>query len=102
MARVAAARGARIESADRQAHFTMSIDKPEFAILGAGALGSILGGHLARAGTLDMASLKRAALAGTVMASFAVEAFGTERLQGLGDAELRGRMDAFAEMLRVG
>jgi len=59
-------------------------------------------GYLARAGTLDMASLKRAALAGTVMASFAVEAFGTERLQGLGDAELRGRMDAFAEMLRVG
>ena len=28
----------------------MSIDKPDFAILGAGALGSILGGHLARAG----------------------------------------------------
>jgi sugar/nucleoside kinase (ribokinase family) len=58
-------------------------------------------GYLAAAGTLDMPTLKRAAVAGTVMASFAVQAFGTERLQILGTPEYQLRTKAFEDMIRL-
>lgn len=59
-------------------------------------------GHLAAAGTLDLASMKHAALAGTVMASFAVQDFGTERVQALKDGEYASRVEAFRTMIHVG
>lgn len=58
-------------------------------------------GYLAKAGSLDVPVLKRAALAGTVMASFAVQAFGTERLQALQDSEYENRIDAFTRMIAL-
>jgi len=58
-------------------------------------------GYLAAAGNLEMATLKRAALAGTVMASFAVQAFGTERLSSLGQDEYASRLDAFVSMITL-
>jgi sugar/nucleoside kinase (ribokinase family) len=59
-------------------------------------------GYLAAADAMDMPTLKRAALAGTVMASFAVQAFGTERLQDLTDVEYQERGKAFQEMIQIG
>ncbi|BDU71091.1 PfkB family carbohydrate kinase [Mesoterricola silvestris] len=59
-------------------------------------------GYLAAAGTLDLATMKRAALAGTVMASFAVQDFGTERVQALQDGDYANRVEAFKEMIRIG
>lgn len=59
-------------------------------------------GYLAAAGTLDLATMKRAALAGTVMASFAVQDFGTERVQVLGTEEYESRIGAFKEMIHIG
>ncbi|HEX9009250.1 MAG TPA: PfkB family carbohydrate kinase [Holophagaceae bacterium] len=58
-------------------------------------------GHLASAQTFDLQSLKRAALAGTVMASFTVEAFGTARLQALTAEDIRERMRLFSDMIHV-
>ena len=59
-------------------------------------------GYLASAGNLDRTTLKRAARAGTIMASFSVEAFGTERTQSLTDEEYQARSLAFEEMLHLG
>jgi sugar/nucleoside kinase (ribokinase family) len=58
-------------------------------------------GCLAATGRIDMASLKKATLAGAVMASFTCERFGTEALQALGESEMQARMDAFSDMVRV-
>jgi sugar/nucleoside kinase (ribokinase family) len=58
-------------------------------------------GYLAASGTLDMPTLKRAAIAGTVMASFAVQAFGTERHQTLTTAEYQARAQAFEDMIQL-
>ena len=58
-------------------------------------------GFLATVGGLDLQSLKRAALAGTVMASFTVEAFGTARLQELTSESIQERMRLFSDMIHV-
>ena len=58
-------------------------------------------GYLAAAENMDMVTLKRAAVAGTVMASFAVQSFGTERLQGLSEAEYEARANQFASMIQI-
>lgn len=58
-------------------------------------------GWLAAADTLDLATLKQACLAGTVMASFTVEDFGTTRLQTLTLDTIRQRLDHFTDMIRV-
>jgi len=59
-------------------------------------------GYLAAAGQLDLPTLKRAVLTGTIMASFTVEKFGTYGLETLLDAALQGRLDAFSEMITLG
>jgi len=59
-------------------------------------------GYLAAAGNLDNVTLKRAALYGTVMASFTVQAFGTERLQALTEGEYLSRAEAFEKMIHIG
>ncbi len=58
-------------------------------------------GQLARRGVLTSAALKRAMLYGTVTASFAVEAFGLDRLAGLRSPELEERVRRFVRMIRV-
>lgn len=58
-------------------------------------------GSLAAAGNLDMATLKRAVVTGTVMASFTVEAFGTERLQTLTFEQIQARIEIFSNMIRL-
>ena len=69
---------------------------------GASFAGGFLG-YLASVGggIQDTAALRRAALVGSVMASFTVEAFGSRRLEGLVLAEVRERCDAFARLLQV-
>jgi len=58
-------------------------------------------GQLARLRRMDTTALKHATLAGTVMASFTVERFSTERLESLTKEELDARMTSFSDMIRV-
>ncbi|MBI4911607.1 MAG: sugar kinase [Acidobacteria bacterium] len=58
-------------------------------------------GFLASVGRTDIPALKKAALAGSVMASFTVERFGTERLENITEQDLRRRMKGFSDMIRV-
>jgi sugar/nucleoside kinase (ribokinase family) len=52
-------------------------------------------------GELSQAVLRRAMAVGSVMASFNVEGFGTERVQALTDADIRQRFDEFKSMMSV-
>ncbi len=55
-------------------------------------------GYLARAGKVSDQNLRRAAVYGTVMASFAVEAFSVEKLSRLTQRDLAGRLAAFKKI----
>jgi sugar/nucleoside kinase (ribokinase family) len=55
-------------------------------------------GYLASQGQLNREVLKRALFYGGVMGSFAVERFGTERLQSLTRQEIDGRFQVFREL----
>jgi sugar/nucleoside kinase (ribokinase family) len=52
-------------------------------------------------GELSQSLLRRAMAVGSVMASFNVEGFGTERVQALTDADIRHRFDEFKSMMSV-
>jgi hypothetical protein len=58
-------------------------------------------GYLASVKALDLQSLKKAALMGTVMASFTVEAFGTSRLEAITLELIHERMRLFSDMIFV-
>ena len=61
-------------------------------------------GYLASVGsdaTRDDAELRRAMTYGSVMASFNVEDFGTERVAGLDESEIHERYEAFRSMTRL-
>lgn len=58
-------------------------------------------GYLASVETLDLQSLKKATLAGTVMASFTVQAFGTAQLETLTMERIQERMRLFTDMIHV-
>ena len=58
-------------------------------------------GYLASKDSLDLQSLKKAVLAGTVMASFTVEDFGTARLASITIEQIQERMRLFTDMLHV-
>lgn len=58
-------------------------------------------GYLAAQGRTDVPALKKAALAGSVMASFTVERFGTERLETITEQDIRHRLKGFSDMIRV-
>jgi sugar/nucleoside kinase (ribokinase family) len=58
-------------------------------------------GFLASAASQDFNTLKRAALMGTVMASFTVEHFGTAGLEGLSDNALHGRLATMHDLIHV-
>ncbi|RJQ51999.1 MAG: sugar kinase [Actinobacteria bacterium] len=55
-------------------------------------------GHLASTGDFSEANIRRAVIYGSVMASFNVEGFGTERLHTLREAEVARRYDEFKEI----
>ncbi|MBI1939929.1 MAG: sugar kinase [Acidobacteria bacterium] len=55
-------------------------------------------GHLARTGDTSEANLRRAVVYGSVMASFAVEEFGLERLLGLSQEDIGGRFQEFKRL----
>jgi len=52
-------------------------------------------GYLSQSGRCDKQTLRKAVICGTMVASFGVEKFGTERFDGLSSKEIRGRMRAF-------
>ena len=58
-------------------------------------------GSLDRDGTLDEASIRRAAVYGTVMASFTVEDFSLDRLKRLERSEIEGRYEAYLAATRI-
>jgi sugar/nucleoside kinase (ribokinase family) len=58
-------------------------------------------GYLASAGSLSREVLKRALFYGGVMGSFAVERFGTDRLQSLTREEIDGRFQVFRELTHL-
>jgi sugar/nucleoside kinase (ribokinase family) len=58
-------------------------------------------GYLASQGELNREVLKRALFYGGVMGSFAVERFGTERLQGLAREEIDARFQIFRELTHL-
>ena len=55
-------------------------------------------GYLAATGSDDPAAVRRAAIVGSVMASFAVESFGLERLLSLTTADIEERFNAFVDL----
>ena len=55
-------------------------------------------GHLARTDPHNPEELRRAVILGSALASFVVEAFGTERLLDLGTADLERRIASFHEL----
>ena len=59
-------------------------------------------GYIASEGELNREVLKRAMFYGSVMGSFAVERFGTERLQNLTREEIDARFQMFRELTHLG
>jgi sugar/nucleoside kinase (ribokinase family) len=59
-------------------------------------------GYLASQGEVNREVLKRALFYGGVMGSFAVERFGTERLQNLSRNEIDARFQVFRELTHLG
>jgi sugar/nucleoside kinase (ribokinase family) len=58
-------------------------------------------GYLAAAGEMDVETLKGATVTGAVMASFTVEQFGTQNLERVTDHDIKERIKAFSDMIRV-
>ncbi len=58
-------------------------------------------GYLARQGAVDGATLRRAIVHGSVMASFTVEDFSLERLKRLSPPEIASRYAAFHDLVRL-
>ncbi len=59
-------------------------------------------GYLANSGRTDFAAMTRAVVHGSVMASFCVERFGSERLLNLSASEIRSREAQFSALVRMG
>jgi sugar/nucleoside kinase (ribokinase family) len=55
-------------------------------------------GYLAKSGDYSFENMKRAIVYGSCLASFCVEKFGTERMQGLKDKEVRERLQQFKSL----
>ena len=68
-----------------------------------GAGDSFAGGFLGYLSSIDDTgdnAIRRAAVVGSVMASFAVEDYGLERLRSLSASDINARFDAFVELTR--
>lgn len=55
-------------------------------------------GYLAKVGTINFNNMKNALIYGSALASFAVEKFGTERIQELSQNEISARLKAFVNL----
>lgn len=55
-------------------------------------------GYLAKVGTINFNNMKNAIIYGSALASFCVEKFGTERLKGLTDEDVKGRIQQFVSL----
>ncbi|MDX2245315.1 MAG: PfkB family carbohydrate kinase [Bacteroidia bacterium] len=55
-------------------------------------------GYIARTGIVNFQNMKRAIIYGSAMASFCVEKFGPEKLQGLTMAQINGRVNQFVQL----
>lgn len=58
-------------------------------------------GYLAKTDDISFENMKRAIIHGSAMASFCVEKFGTERLQGVDENEVEERLNAFIDLVQV-
>lgn len=56
-------------------------------------------GYLAKSGDISFENMKRAVIAGSAMASFCVEKFGTERLMNLTEDEIQNRVMEFVKLV---
>ncbi len=56
-------------------------------------------GYIARTGDTSFENMKRAVIAGSAMASFCVEKFGTERLMNLSEDEITNRVQKFRSLV---
>ncbi len=57
-------------------------------------------GYLAKTGDISFENMKRAIIFGSAMASFTVEKFGTERLIGLSDTDVKNRVQEFIDLVQ--
>jgi len=57
-------------------------------------------GYLAKTGDISFENMKRAIIFGSAMASFTVEKFGTERLIGLSDDDVKDRVQEFIDLVQ--
>jgi hypothetical protein len=57
-------------------------------------------GEIARSGATDPDTLRRAVIAGSVLASFCCEAFGLDRFRSLEAPEIAARTDDFRSLTR--
>jgi sugar/nucleoside kinase (ribokinase family) len=57
-------------------------------------------GYLAKTGDISFDNMKRAIIFGSAMASFTVEKFGTERLIGLSDTDVKNRVQEFIDLVQ--
>jgi len=57
-------------------------------------------GYLAKTGDISFENMKRAIIFGSAMASFTVEKFGTERLIGLSDEDVKNRVQEFIDLVQ--
>jgi hypothetical protein len=55
-------------------------------------------GYIASTDDYSFENMKRAIIAGSALASFCVEKFGTDRLKEITKAELNKRIDSFVEL----
>ena len=56
-------------------------------------------GYLAKTEDISFENMKRAIIAGSAMASFCVELFGTERIESLNQTEIYDRMLEFVDLM---
>lgn len=59
-------------------------------------------GHIARTGDTSFQNMKKAIIAGSALASFVVEKFGTERLTEISQKDIDERIQQFAELTNFG
>ena len=57
-------------------------------------------GHLCATQDFSFENMKRAVIKGSAMASFCVEKFGTQRLEGLADQEVEKRIQEFIDLVQ--
>ena len=58
-------------------------------------------GHIAKSGVITFENMKKAVVYGTVLASFSVEKFGTEKLRKIDKEQINKRYSKIKKLMRV-